>query len=269
MDKLTVGGLIAAVLFILVGAYLESGIGTVLFIMPWSHAGLISAFIVFGGTGGTICVRIKKEDVPGLKEHTMFAIKPPEFDFATMHKLILDLAQRARREGILALEQSMNDLDDEFLTKALRLTIDGQEKSFIEDALYTEIELEAHAVKASAKIWSDLGAICPTIGILGAVLGLISTMGKLGSGDIGAIGGGISAAFVATLYGVGFANVVCIPFQKKIERTAEFAKEYKEMMMVGVIGISEGLNPMLIQEKLDPYVHGDHGAHEEGGGGDE
>ena len=265
MDKASLAGALLGLTAIFGGAVVEAGIALATTIV-YSHGAAVAFMVVFVGTAGAVCVQTKPEDLPKLKEGIGIIFSPAKMDYDGMYTLILDLAQKARREGILALEGAMNDVDNKFLEKALRLTIDGQEKSFIEDTLHTAILHELEETKACAKIFDAIGGFGPTIGIMGAVLGLMATMGRLDSGDIALIGAGIQGAFVATLYGVGLANIVALPVGNKIKRHGEMREAFLEMIMTGVIGISEGLNPMLIQEKLEPYVHGDPKAAEEAAG---
>jgi len=220
---------------------------------------LPSVLIVIGGTFGALMVAYPMADfINCFKALTIFLKNSPANPDQIMADII-DLAQTARKESILALEKKRDSISYEPLRTAVRLAVDGTDPNVIRDAL----EMEAHIVmeesEVAVKFWEDFGAIAPTIGILGAVIGLMKVMASLQQPE--KIGPGIMVAFVATLYGVGLANIFGIPMGKKLKRKAIIEHHMHTMVLIGIDGILSGLNPKLIEEKLKVFTHG--GGHEE------
>jgi chemotaxis protein MotA len=243
MDITTVGGLLLAFAMILGGQALEGG-----------HIGSIvqgtAAMIVFGGTIGAVMVAFPLKDfLRGLKL-AKAAVAEKKADLKGLVKSIVDLAGVARRDGVLALESRLTGIDDAFLRKALQFIVDGVDAGVARGAL----EYEEQAV--GAKVFESAGGFAPTVGILGAVLGLIHVMENLN--DPSKLGGGIATAFVATVYGVGSANILFLPMANKIKRKLGLEKERKTLIAEGVLAIQEGLNPRVLEEKLAAYT-GEHG----------
>jgi chemotaxis protein MotA len=161
-------------------------------------------------------------------------------------------ANKARKEGILSLEKELKSIEDPFLRKALSMAVDGVEPHIIREAMETELEyLDEHG-KVSSKVFKSAGGYSPTIGILGAVLGLIHVMENLN--DPSKLGSGIAVAFVATVYGVGSANLLYLPIATKLEIRHRHRMILKEMILEGVISVSTGENPRLIEEKLLSFL---------------
>lgn len=180
-------------------------------------------------------------------------LKNPPVDNNEILDTILDLAQTARKESILALEKKRESIKFEPLAKAIKLAVDGTDPAIIRDTIETEAHVVEEEAEVAVKFWEDFGAIAPTIGILGAVLGLIHVMENLDKPEM--IGPGIAVAFVATLYGVGSANIFGIPIGKKLKRKAMIDKHARDMVAIGVDGILSGLNPKVIEEKLVVFCH--------------
>jgi chemotaxis protein MotA len=170
---------------------------------------------------------------------------------AAMIEALIQFATKARKNGIVSLETEAGAIQDPFLRKALNLAVDGTDLQEIRKMMETEISLAEHVSEAEAKVWEAAGGYAPTIGIIGAVLGLIQVMKHLE--DIKEVGHGIAVAFVATVYGVGSANIFFLPAANKLRARMLEASLNKEMILEGVIGIVEGLNPTLIRLKLDAY----------------
>lgn len=213
-----------------------------------------AAIIVLGGTLGSIFVAYPLSDVIHSIKALGTWIKNPTADPDEILKDIIDLAQTARKESILALEKKRESIKFAPLAKAIKLAVDGTDPNVIRDTLETEAHVIFEEQEVGVKFWEDLGAIAPTIGILGAVLGLIHVMENLSNPD--AIGPGIAIAFVATLYGVGSANIFFLPIGKKIKRKAILDGHARAMVTIGVEGILSGMNPKVIEEKLAVFCHG-------------
>ncbi len=211
-----------------------------------------AAFIVFGGTFGAVFLSFPLENVIGGFKDLKTVLKEPAQDPAKIIQQITQYANKARKEGILSLEKETKTIDDPFLAKALTMAVDGVEPHLIREAMETELTyLDEHG-KVSAKIFQAAGGYAPTIGILGAVLGLIHVMENLN--DPSKLGAGIAVAFVATVYGVGAANLIFLPMATKLQVRHRHKMIVKEMILEGIVAVSTGENPRLIEEKLNSFL---------------
>jgi chemotaxis protein MotA len=165
---------------------------------------------------------------------------------------IIEYATQARKQGIVSLEQQVNTVQDPFLRKALNLAVDGIEMSQIRSIMELDLNLLEQDGEAEAKVYEAAGGYAPTLGIIGAVIGLIHVMKDLA--DIEAVGHGIAAAFVATIYGLVCANLCFLPASAKLRSRLQDSVRIRELMLEGVLSIVEGLNPKLIRTKLDAYL---------------
>jgi chemotaxis protein MotA len=179
-------------------------------------------------------------------------------DIPILMTQLVELATVARRDGVLALESKLAEIKDPFLKRALGFLVDGVEASVARTSLEQEIEMEAEEQMAFAKVFDQFGGFLPTVGVLGAVLGLIHVMENLS--DPSKLGPGIATAFVATVYGVGLSNLVILPVAAKLKRKLALEKERKTLIAEGVLSIQEGLNPRILEEKLKAFA-GSHGKH--------
>jgi len=249
-DIATLVGLLVALGGIVGGLILEGGeIGEIL--KP------TALMIVLGGTIGAVMVTTPMNVLVGSLKKMGLVF----FDRAQSTESIIDeiigYASKARKNGIVSLEQDADSVSEPFLKKAMNLAVDGTDLQEIRKMMELEISLEEHHAEAEAKVMEAAGGYAPTIGIIGAVLGLIQVMKNLA--DIEEVGKGIATAFVATIYGVGFANIFFLPAGNKIKARAQKTIQLKELMLEGVIGIVEGLNPKLIRGKLEAYLHSEKG----------
>ena len=211
-----------------------------------------AALIVFGGTIGAVMLTTPLGVLAGAakKLGSIFFEKAQPVGDAI--ETIIGYATQARKQGIVTLEQEAEKVEDPFLRKALNLAVDGMELSQIRDVMELEIELIEHRGEAEAKAFETAGGYSPTIGIIGAVLGLMQVMKNLA--NIDEVGRGIAAAFVATVYGVGAANLLFLPAGGKLRARLRSEIQLRELMLLGVLSIAEGLNPKLIRTKLDAYL---------------
>ena len=177
--------------------------------------------------------------------------QPPD---AAIEELI-GYATKARKNGLVSLESEAMNIQDPFLKKALTLAVDGTDLQEIRNMMQLDMDITDNRAQAEAKVFECGGGYSPTIGIIGAVMGLIQVMKNLA--NIEEVGHGIAVAFVATVYGVGLANILLLPAAAKIKSRIERDTELKELKLEGVIAIVEGLNPKLIRSKLDAYRHDD------------
>jgi chemotaxis protein MotA len=183
---------------------------------------------------------------------TKWVFFPPRLSKDELMARIDQWSHIARKEGLLALESQVESLDDPFMTKGLQLLVDGAEPDRLRDVLDVEIDSYAEQMKAGAKIWEAAGGYAPTIGILGAVMGLIHVMENLS--DPSKLGAGIAVAFVATIYGVGSANLIFLPVGKKLMANISRLVTMREMFVDGLVGIANGDNPRIIESRLQGYV---------------
>jgi chemotaxis protein MotA len=245
MDKATLIGLVLGIGAILGGQVLEGG--SIHSIMQ-----MTAAIIVLGGTFGAVFISFPFHDVIGGFKGIKNIIKEPVQDPYQIITQITNYANKARKEGILSLEKEVKNVEDTFLKKALTMAVDGVEPHAIRDAMETELDyLDEHG-KSDSKIFKAAGGYAPTIGILGAVLGLIHVMENLN--DPSKLGSGIATAFVATVYGVGSANLLFLPFANKLEIRHRHEMIIKEMVLQGIVAVSTGENPRLIEEKLTSFL---------------
>ena len=255
MDIFSILGLVVALGGVLGGMILEGG--------HLSSLIQVTAFmIVIVGSLGATMVATLPSDMPfAIKALKKWAL-PGKYDFHGLMEKILELANLARREGLLALETYANSgQGDPFLVKCLTLAIDGSSAEAIRETVEVDMHIAEEDDKAGMKFWESWGALAPTVGVLGAVLGLMHVMSVLSQPEL--IGPGIAVAFVATVYGVGFANIVCLPMSFKLKRHIEHDQLLKNMVLEGVVGIQSGIAPGALRSKLKVYL-GSHG----GGAGD-
>jgi chemotaxis protein MotA len=244
-DLASIGGLALALAGILGGLIMEKG-------SVRDVSQITAALIVLGGTFGATLVgtplAVVLRALQRLKSVFMNESLPTE----GLIEEIIGYATRARKNGLVSLERDAMEVEDPFLRKALNLAVDGTDLQELRKMLELEISLEEQAAEAEAAVFESAGGYSPTIGIIGAVLGLIQVMKNLA--NIDEVGRGIAVAFVATVYGVAFANLFLLPAANKIKAVIHREIERKELILEGVVGIVEGLNPKLIRSKIEAYA---------------
>lgn len=244
MDVNSVAGIVLAFVAIIGGQFLEGG-----------HVGSLlqtAAFlIVMGGTVGAVLLQSPvKVFVNGVKM-ARWVFYPPENSPQNLIKQVVNWSNISRKEGLLALESYIPTAIDPFSKKGLQLLADGSTPEKLREVLEIDIlALETHQ-RQSARIWEAAGGYAPTIGILGAVLGLIHVMENLS--DPSLLGNGIAVAFVATIYGVGLANLIFLPISNKLKNIINEHVVMQEMMVDGFVAIANGENPRLIESRLKGY----------------
>ena len=245
IDFLTIFGLIIGVSAILVGQYLEGGVLSTLINGP-------AALIVVGGTLGAVMLQSPMNVFVRAIKMLWWTISIPQFDSEAIIQKIIKWSNIARREGLLGLENLEDAETDPFAKKGLQLLIDGSEP----DAIRTIMEVDIHTREnfdiQAARVFESMGGYSPTIGIIGAVLGLIQVMGNLS--DPSKLGGGIAVAFVATIYGVALANLVLLPVANKLKSIVISSAHFNEMIVEGLVSIAEGENPRNIETKLLGFI---------------
>ena len=210
-----------------------------------------AAMIVLGGTLGAVLVTTPLKVFLRALKGLRYAFLEESGTTTGLIDSLIQLASKARKNGIVSLEGDAASIADPFLRKAVNLAVDGTDLQDLRRMMEIDASIAEHAGEAEAKVWEAAGGYAPTIGIIGAVMGLIQVMKHLE--DIKAVGHGIAVAFVATVYGVGSANIFFLPVANKLKARTRESLLRKEMMLEGVCGIVEGLNPTLIRLKLEAY----------------
>jgi len=247
VDMGTVGGLALAVAGILGGYLLEHG-------KTSDVIGESAALIVLGGClGATLVANPMGLVLRAFRRGKDLLFEQPDEKDELLESLV-GYSTRVRKNGIVSLEQEVAEIEDPFLRKSLMLAVDGMDLQEIRSVMELAMDVEERRLEDEAKVFEAAGGFAPTIGIIGAVLGLIIVMGDLK--DMEKVGKGIAAAFVATIYGVGSANILFLPAAHKIKLRAGAARERQEMILEGVCGIVEGMNPKMIRSKLESYTQG-------------
>lgn len=245
MDVLSLIGVILAFIAIIGGNYLEGG-----------HAGALlngpAALIVIGGTLGAAFLQTP---LPALKRASVIVrwiILPPSIDMLGGINQVVTWSMKARKEGLLGLESIADAEADPYARKGLQLLVDGAEPEAIRSILEVDLYTQESRDLQAAKMFESMGGYAPTIGIIGAVMGLIHVMGNLA--DPSQLGSGIAVAFVATIYGVGLANLLLLPIGNKLKSLVLQNSRYREMLLEGILSIAEGENPRAIEMKLQGFV---------------
>lgn len=245
MDVISIIGLVVGLGAILGGQFLEGGHLSSL-VQPTAFV------IVMGGTFGAVMLQSPFATFMQGMGMVKWVFTPPALGQRELIDRMAEWSHAARKEGLLALEGYLAELPDPFLRKGLQLLVDGAEPERVREVLEVEIGVQEEQLKLAAKIWESAGGYAPTIGILGAVMGLIHVMENLS--DPSKLGAGIAVAFVATIYGVGSANLVFLPIAKKLLAHVSRLTLTREMYVDGLIGIASGDNPRIIESRLQGYL---------------
>lgn len=249
MDKSTIGGIFIAIAGIGMGLFLEGGkIAQIL--QP------TAAMIVFGGTLGAVMVQFPLPLVTEAFKRIAHVVFDKKEDPQKLVNELVIYAQRARREGIVSLDSKLGEINDPFLKKALMLAVDGTDPEELRKMMELDLDHQIDHSEKVAQVFEAAGGFAPTIGIIGAVLGLIQVMQHLQ--NIDEVGKGIAVAFVATIYGVGSANLLFLPSAGKLKIKSRQELVWREMTLEGVISILEGMNPRMIETKMLGYLRVDH-----------
>ncbi len=245
MDILSLLGLLIGFGAIIVGQYLEGGhLDTIL--------NAVALLIVLGGTLGAVMLQTALNTFLRALKMTVWIFKPPQQSAKRLLEKILDWNQIARREGLLRLEAMAMEETDIFTQKGLQLIADGAEPEIIREILETDLDIMENNDLQAAKVYEAMGGYSPTIGIIGAVLGLIHVMGNLA--DPSSLGSGIAVAFVATIYGVGLANLLFLPIGNKLKTLVQRRTQLQMMLIDGLISVADGDNPRNIESRLQAYL---------------
>jgi chemotaxis protein MotA len=241
LDVASFSGIVIGVAFILIGQAIEGG--SILSLLQPT-----AALIVFGGTFGAVFLSFSRNDVlRGVRALRTVFLWDGEPVSLTIDKMI-SIAMLARKNGILSLDGDIKSIQDPFLRKAVQQLVDATSPDVLRDLLETESRGREEYDEVPAKVYESAGGYAPTIGILGAVIGLIQVMQHLS--DPSKLGSGIAVAFVATVYGVASANLFFLPVATKLKMKARHESRGRELVIEGVLAIQDGMNPRMIHEKL-------------------
>jgi chemotaxis protein MotA len=246
VDFLSILGLALALCAVLVGAVLK-GAGVM---------ALVSAAAFMIVVVGTIAAILVQTPLPVMRRALAifsWVMRPPARDGSLLIAKIVEWSNTARKQGLLGLEPVIDREPDPFVKKALQLLVDGSEPDAISNVMNVELHVREHADITAAKVFEGMGVYSPTLGIIGAVLGLMAVMQNLA--DPTRLGHGIAAAFTATVYGIGFANLFFLPVAAKLKVIIQRQTQMREMVIDGMLSIAQGENPRAIESKLQGYLH--------------
>jgi chemotaxis protein MotA len=245
MDKASIGGVLLAIAGIVAGLILEGGnLGQIL--QP------TAALIVFGGTLGAVLLQFPLTTVIAAFRSLGHVFAAPRRQNDDLIRLLMSFANKARRQGVVSLDADLQAIQDPFLKRSLMLAVDGTEPSDLRKIMRVSLDSTMEHEERLPMVFESAGGFSPTIGILGAVLGLIQVMQHLD--NMQEVGRGIAVAFVATIYGVGIANLFFLPFAGKMRIRIHDTQQRREMMLEGVISILEGMNPRMLEVKLAGFL---------------
>ncbi len=245
MDITSIFGVFFGIFCILLGQMMEGGnLGQLMQVT--------AAFIVFGGTAGAVILSYPMEDLVQAGKETRIVFFTGPINYNEVIEKIMNYAQKARKEGVISLESDAKNETDPLIKMGLEAVSDGADPTLVRDMMETLLSRIETQKAGAAKVWESAGGYSPTIGIIGAVLGLIQVMQNLS--DPSKLGAGIAVAFVATVYGVGLANLIAIPMGSKIKFKAKQMMVAQEMVIEGIIAIQAGESPTLIERKLTAYL---------------
>jgi chemotaxis protein MotA len=245
MDRTTILGLLLGGVSLLVGYLLEGG-----------SAGMIlqttAAVIVLGGTAGAVCLSFSSAQLSQSLRSLAHIFRKPRDKAPGQVARLVGLAYRARREGLLALEPEIAQLSDPFLRRGLQLVIDGFPPPQVREIMQMDLTQQEESGRMPARVFEAAGGYAPTIGIIGAVMGLIQVMQHLT--DPARLGTGVAVAFVATIYGVASANLIFLPIAHKLRLRHEHQMLRQEMFLEGILALAQGEHPRMIAERLNAFI---------------
>jgi len=245
MDKASIGGVVLAIAGIVAGLLIEGGTLNQI-LQP------TAALIVFGGTMGAVLLQFPLTTVTGAFRSMARVFVTPARQNDMLIAQLVSFANKARRNGVASLDADLKTIQEPFLKQPLMLAVDGTEPAELRKIMRVSLDCTSEREERLPAVFESAGGFSPTIGILGAVLGLIQVMQHLD--NIQEVGRGIAVAFVATIYGVGIANLFFLPFAGKMRIHLREEHQRREMMLEGVISILEGMNPRMLEVKLSGFL---------------
>ena len=247
MDIATLAGFFLGFFLVLTGC-LFVGLNPLTILDP------ASALITFGGALSATVIGNPLSATFNLGKVTKNVLSVKVFDSVNMIQSLISFSEKARREGLLALEDSITELGDDFLKKGMQLVVDGTDPELVRSILETEVENISARHTLGKSWWDTFSTMSPAFGMVGTLIGLIAMLQNLGGGDAAAIGAGMSAALITTLYGSLGANLVAIPVVRKLTLNSEKELIYKQIMLEGILSIQAGDNPRIVKDKLKSFL---------------
>jgi chemotaxis protein MotA len=244
-DPGTIIGIVLAIIGIAVAYVMEGGNPAAIIIPP-------PFLLVMLGTLGATMAAVGLKPCIGIPKMYILAFTSPAIDRPKAIRSLVRMAERARREGLLALEEEAQTVDDPFIQKGVRLVVDGTDPELVKDILDLEVESMAGRHHHMANAFQQAGGFAPTVGIIGTILSLVHVLGHLDNPDT--IGPAIASAFVATLFGVASANLFFLPVAQKLKALSTEESEAKTMIIEGILSIQAGDNPRIVEEKLKTFL---------------
>jgi chemotaxis protein MotA len=245
MDPATIGGVLLGLAAIFISLIMEGGKPGALLLIP-------PLIIVFGGTfGAAMAGGLMKDFTTGIKMISRALSSKPESPDEVVRTLV-GFAERARRDGLLALEEAARQIEDPFMRKGIEMAVDGTDPEELRVILETEIDAKRASDKIGTNLFLKMGGYAPTMGIIGTVLGLVHVLENLSQPE--KLGPLISGAFVATLWGILSANVMWLPIGSKLQRMSDLEVHHMELLLEGIMSIQAGANPRVIQQKLLSFL---------------
>lgn len=247
MDLATLGGIVI-------------GFGLVLFGTIWAGLSPLdifdipSVFITIGGGLSASVVASPLSRLLNFTKYTRFALFPRQTDVGQLILTLVSFSERARREGLLSLEDDLVSLEEPFLRKGIQLVVDGTDPELVRNILDTDMQNIHNRHQEGIKLWTDMGFFWPAFGMIGTLIGLVQMLKNLGAGDPSAIGAGMAAALITTLYGSLAANLVAIPMSRKLALRDADEMMIKAIMIEGILSIQSGDNPRIVKDKLSSFL---------------
>lgn len=247
VDIASVVGLGVGLLVLLIGT-VQAGLGMNEIFDP------ASIMITFGGAISATVFATPLPTTNRILRVSKKVFQDQKFDIPGLITTLVSFSEKARREGLLALEDDVNELPEEFLKKGIQLVVDGTDPELVRNILQTEMDNIASRHSSNREWWDTFGSLAPAFGMLGTLIGLIAMLQNLGNGDASAIGQGMATALITTLYGSFGANMLAIPIFKKLTKRTEHELAMKQIMIEGTLSIQSGDNPRIVKEKLSSYL---------------
>ena len=245
MKATTAIGIVMSVVMLLLAVIMEGG-------NPMSLINIPAFLIVAGGTAGAVLASTSLGMAKAMPKLAILAVKGEEHGSIEVVAKMVHLAEKARREGLLALEDELPDLDDDFARKGVQLVVDGADSDVVAAILEAEIEATSERHMRNAGIYATAGGFAPTLGILGTVLSLVHVLENLSSPST--LGHSIAGAFLATLYGVGSANLLFIPIGNRLKDLSQVERTHRELVLEATLSIQAGDNPRMLADKLQSFL---------------
>ncbi|MCL6478368.1 MAG: flagellar motor protein [Peptococcaceae bacterium] len=246
MDLTLILGLALAI-FSLAGGFLMDGGHLAALLKP------TAAIIIFGGTIGATAISFSFNELKNIPKLLKVALFPKQQELSQVIELIVSLADEARREGLLYLENRLDEIDDPFLRKGVQLVVDGTDPDLVRSIMEVELYAIEERHHVGVSIFEAAGGYAPTMGIIGTVMGLVHVLGNMS--DPNSLGPAIAVAFMATLYGIASANVLWLPLGAKLANLSKKEAHLRQLMIEGIVSLQAGYNPILIRERLSAFLN--------------